>query len=304
MCIETIILTGIALASILAAIIVTGMSRRRERRQLNSIQMMLDLAIDGTFQEYVFDESLLSAVETRFAQYLAASSTITRNVSEEKNKIQELIADISHQTKTPIANILLYAQLLREQALPEESQTCVSALNDQAEKLQFLIESLVKMSRLETGILTLKPENAAIQPMLDSIREQVAHRAEEKAIVLTVEPTTAMARFDEKWTTEAVYNVVDNAVKYTPCGGRILIQTVEYELFCCINITDNGAGIPEEEQTKVFQRFYRSQTVGGAEGLGIGLYLTRQILSEEDGYIKLRSKPGRGTTFSVFLIKE
>ena len=130
MCTETIIFIGIAFLSILFAIIVMVVSHRQKRRQLDNIQRMLDFGINGTFQEHVFDESLLSSVEARFAQYLSVSSAITQNASEEKNKIQELIADISHQTKTPVSNILLYAQLLREQALPEESQSYVTALND------------------------------------------------------------------------------------------------------------------------------------------------------------------------------
>ena len=120
-----------------------------------TLNQMLDSALDGSFVEHRYDESLLSLVENRMNQYLSASSVSARNLSTEKEKIKELLADISHQTKTPLANILLYAQLLEEQELSKENMVCTTALIGQAEKLNFLIDSLVKLSRLETGVFTI-----------------------------------------------------------------------------------------------------------------------------------------------------
>lgn len=262
---------------------------------------MLTSAIDGSFSETAFDESLLSAVETKLAHYLSASAVSARNLQEEKDKIKELIADISHQTKTPIANILLYAQLLSEQELPEGSKPCVTALNAQAEKLSFLIGALVKTSRLEAGIFQLHPSSSGVQPMLHTVLTQIAHKAEEKGISVACAETDAAACMDVKWTGEAIYNILDNAVKYTPSGGSICISTATYPLFCRIDITDTGIGIAEEEQAKVFGRFYRSPSVSQEEGVGIGLYLARQIISGQGGYCKVSSKPGEGACFSVFL---
>ena len=104
------------------------------------------------------------------------------------------------------------------------------------------------------------------------------------------------------WTTEALANIVDNAVKYTE-HGTITISTVSYEMFARIDISDTGAGISESEQSKIFTRFYRSKNVREQEGVGIGLYLSRQIISGEGGYIKVASAPGKGSTFSIFLPK-
>ena len=291
----------IVAAAVLAALAAAVWSRRRTKRMLNSLDNMLDEAIRGEFREQNFDESLLSAVETKLAHYLEASVASARNLQEEKDKIKTLIADISHQTKTPVANILLYAQLLEEQELPEEGRTCVAALEGQAEKLRSLIEALVKISRLEAGILVLQPKAAPLAPMLESAVAQFVPKAAAKDIALTLEPTEVSAVFDPKWTEEAICNLLDNAVKYTPAGGSVTVSTISYEMFCRIDVTDTGPGIVEEEQAKVFQRFYRSPTVHETEGVGIGLYLARQIAEGQSGYIKVFSRPGQGARFSLYL---
>ena len=302
-------MTGAGYALLAGAILAAGAvvvwDRWRARRLLRRLEAMLDAAVQGTFLESGYDESLLSAVEARLAQYLSASAVSDRNLREEKEKIKTLIADISHQTKTPIANVLLYAQLLSEQDLPAESRACVEALEGQARKLQALIEALVKTSRLETGILALHPEPGSLGPMLEEAAAQMAPRAAEKGIALHLEPAAEMkAVFDPKWTGEAVCNLLDNAVKYTPSGGAVTVRARAYEMFCRIDVSDTGPGIPEEEQAKIFRRFYRASGAYQAEGVGIGLYLVRQIAQGQGGYVKVASRPGEGSTFSLFLPRE
>ncbi|AEG60912.1 sensor histidine kinase [Desulforamulus ruminis] len=291
----------IALAAILLCCIIVLFQRRNTKKIMKTLNQMLDSAIDGSFTEHSFDESLLSSVESRLNRYLTASAVSARNLTTEKEKIKELLADISHQTKTPIANILLYAQLLEEQAIPEESRDCIAALRGQAEKLSFLITALVKLSRLETGVLTLHPVSNTIAPMLDEVAAQFMPKAAQKEIRLTVDSTDADAVFDFKWTTEALCNLVDNAIKYTSSGGSIRIKVKVYDLFCRIDVADTGIGISEAEQAKIFARFYRSQSVCEQEGVGIGLYLTRQILAGQSGYIKVATSLGDGAVFSMFL---
>lgn len=296
-----IILLAVTVAAVAGALTVVIADRRKAKRILNQMNAMLTAAMDGSFSETVFDESLLSEVETKLAHYLSASAVSARNLETEKEKIKELIADISHQTKTPIANVLLYAELLSEQNLPVESRQCVEALQTQAEKLSFLIGSLVKTSRLETGVFQLHTKPAAIQPTLDAALEQIAPKASKKQIPISCAVTDVKACFDAKWTSEALYNILDNAVKYTPCGGFIAIETTIYSLFCRVDIRDTGIGIQEDEQARIFGRFYRSPTVSDAEGVGIGLYLARQIVTGQGGYIKVASAQGKGSCFSVFL---
>ena len=299
-----VLLFAIMMAVVFLFAVLALLERRSTKRMMRKLNKMLDCAIDGSFTEHTFDESLLSAVESRFNQYLAASSVSARNLAAEKEKIKELLADISHQTKTPIANILLFAQLLEEQTLPEASMTCVAALRGQAEKLNFLISSLVKLSRLETGVFTLHPAPNAIAPMLEEAAKQFMPKAAQKEILLVTNPTEACAIFDYKWTMEALCNLLDNAIKYTPTGGKIQLSAETYDLFCRINVADTGIGISEAEQAKVFSRFYRSASVSQQDGVGIGLYLTRQILIGQEGYVKVTSTPGSGSVFSMFLPRQ
>ena len=289
----------------LAALCFALWQRMRTKRTLRRLDEILAQAINGTFAAEQFDESQLSAIEARFAQYLSASAISARRVQEEKESVQALIGDITHQVRTPLANIRLYTQLLSEQSLNEQGRTCVCALDTQAEKLQALLDALVKTSRLETGILALHPVSAPLSPVISRAVEQYRPKAEAKQITLTVNPADGLtAVFDAKWTEEALCNLLDNAVKYTPSGGSVTLRASAYELFVRIDVSDTGCGISEEEQAKILGRFYRSGAVAQAPGVGIGLYLTRQILSHEGGYIKIISRKDRGSTFSMFLPRE
>lgn len=289
----------------LAVLFFAAWQRLETRRTLRRLEEMLSQAISGTFAAEQFDESRLSAIEARFAQYLSASAISARRVQEEKEAVKALIGDISHQVRTPLANIRLYTQLLAEQPLNAQGRTCVSALDAQAEKLQALLDALVKTSRLETGVLALHPESAALPPVISRAVEQYRPKAEAKRIALTAEPLDALtAVFDVKWTEEALCNLLDNAVKYTDAGGSVSIRAAAYELFVRIDVCDTGCGIAEEEQSKIFGRFYRSAAAAQEPGVGIGLYLTRQILAREGGYIKVSSQEGQGSIFSLFLPRE
>lgn len=274
----------------------------RMRQQTKKLDEMLDKAIDGSFTESCFDESQLSYIENKMWKYLSSSEISARKTAEEKSKIKTLIADISHQTKTPISNILLYSELLSECNLSDTEKDYANRIFSQSEKLSFLITSLVKLSRLETGIIALVPKEVEIAPMLRDIVVQAQAKAEEKGLSITLECGDEKAVFDEKWTNEAVWNIVDNALKYTD-KGDVKITVKEYEMFVCIEISDTGCGISESEQAQIFSRFYRSENTSSEEGVGIGLYLARQIVSAENGYIKVTSEVGKGSAFSVFLSK-
>lgn len=299
----TAIICPAAALTLTAAVLIVCINRYRTRKTLNTLEKMLDSAMDGSFSEDTFDESRLSRLETRFAHHLSASAISARKTAEEKDKIKTLIADISHQTKTPIANLLLYIELLEEEELSDSARSNVNALHNQTNKLRFLIDSLVKLSRLENGILSLSQKKEAIQPLLQNICEQYLPNAAAKGLTLHIPKTDSCAVFDAKWTAEALGNIVDNAIKYTQKGG-ITISVTEYEMFARIDIADTGIGIPEEEFSKIFSRFFRSENVKNSDGVGIGLFLARKIINEESGYIKVTSHFGQGSCFSVFLPKD
>ncbi len=238
---------------LLAALLAAGLALRERlasRKLLGRLERMLEQAMDGSFREEVFDESRLSALESSMVHWLGSCALSRQTLEGEKARMQSLLTDISHQIKTPAANVLLYAQLLTEESL--ESRACAAALEGQAEKLCALTEILSKLSRLETGILTLHPVPGEVDVLLSGAAAQFTRRAAEKGIELTVQPSGARAVFDPRWTGEAVCNLLDNAVKYTPWGGRVTVEASAYEIFCRIRVSDTGPGVPEAEQAKIF----------------------------------------------------
>ncbi len=249
-------------------------------------------------------------LESKLKHKLIRLSEITEGaVSEsrmEKDELQSLLSDISHQIKTPIANIKMYNNILIEREVSKEKQKEFLTLSNlQIEKLDFLMKSMIKMSRLENGVIQLKPKDNFIISIIANALAQINQKAEDKKISIEISCEEEIkAAFDEKWTEEAIFNVIDNAVKYTPRGGKISIEVEELEMYVAVSICDNGIGIDEEEQGRIFQRFYRSPMVQGEEGVGVGLALTREIILKEQGFMKIKSELGKGTKFSIYLPKK
>lgn len=297
----TYIIIGVLAVVLAVCILIYG--RRKDKELLTRLEDMLEKARNGTFDGGQIDETVLSSIENSMARFLEDSCLAGENLREQKGRIQTLISDISHQTATPISNILIYSQLLEELCQEQEEREYAAVVGRQAEKLKFLLDSLVKVSRLENGIIQTNPVLGSVGSLVEEVRAMGESKAAKKEISIETkgEDLPVTAYFDYRWTVEALYNLVDNAIKYTDSGGKIQIEVIPYTIFCRINVTDNGRGICEEDQAKIFQRFYRSKDVMEQEGVGLGLYLTREILKGERGYLKVSSKKGQGSTFSVFL---
>lgn len=283
------------------------------QKTLDRLDHMLDEAIAGTFEESDYDESKLSKVECKWKQFLGASVLSRENVEKEKNRVKELVSDISHQTKTPMANIRLYTELLKEKLkadelgleedeLRQESLKMLAEIDRQVEKLGFLIQSLTKMSRLESNIVEVKPKRQSISELLDAVIGDVLPKAGQKNVeIVNTYTGSGTAYYDRKWTKEALGNIVDNAVKYSPSGSRVVLTVTEYELYATVSVKDFGQGIRETDTARIFQRFYRAKEVHEEDGVGIGLYLAREIIRRENGYIKVKPGAGKGAEFILYL---
>jgi len=288
--------------------------KRRENLLLDTLQNMADQAMEGrkegTLAGIGISETKLSRLENSIRRCLDDSMAGKKMQEQQKKAIQGLISDIAHQTLTPVSNLKLYTQLLAEaQSLDttvmqqEETAGIIGTICEQTEKLDFLIQSLVKLSRMENGIISTRPQVSGVQGLLYKLVLEYKGKAQEKNITLELKemdmPVTAC--FDEKWTREALGNITDNAIKYTPAGGCITISVQEYSFFARIDIADNGPGIDEAEIPKIFSRFYRGYTAAEKPGTGIGLYIAKEIITAQNGYIKAVSGKEKGTVFSVFL---
>lgn len=271
--------------------------RRNEYEILNQ---MLDDAIAGTFEENCFDESELSKLQTKLMRYLSTASMSEKKIQEEKDNLKELITNISHQTKTPLTNILMYSELLTEVAATKQEKEYAGEVFVQGKKLESLIEALVKMSRLETGIFQYQKKETAYREIIHKAVEQALPKASEKNISILVRDVGRYSSYvDEKWVMEAVYNILDNGIKYSGEGTTVYIEEFSYEFFSGIRITDQGIGISEEEIPLLFGRFYRGKSAHDKEGIGVGLFLAREIVENNGGYIKVASQVGAGSRFDV-----
>lgn len=252
------------------------------------------------------EENLFYKINHRLARLYEVLRENRESISKERADLQELISDISHQVKTPISNLKMVNATLLEQPMPEEKRReFLQASSGQLEKLDFLMQAMIKTSRLETGVISLERK---VQPIYDTLAAALGGillNAERKNIHVSVDcPTDIVLAHDRKWTSEALFNILDNAVKYTPTGGDIQVSVQSWELYVKIDIMDSGKGIAENRQGMIFKRFYREEEVHDIEGIGIGLYLAREIVTMQGGYIKVTSTVGRGSTFSVLLPHE
>ena len=249
------------------------------------------------------EETQFSRISHRLEQLYNIMQKTRCKVAEEKSELQSLISDISHQTKTPIANLKMINETLLTRCMTEEKQKeFLQATGNQLNKLDFLVQAMVKTSRLETGVITLEKKDCPISDTLAAAINGVLAQIEVKQIFFSVNcPDDLNVAHDSRWTTEALFNLLDNAVKYTPVNGCIRVDVQQWEMYLKIDVADTGRGIPESEYAKIFKRFYREDVVHNIDGIGIGLYLAREIITMQGGYIKLTSQVGVGSTFSVFL---
>ena len=265
-----------------------------------TIDNMLDGAVPPQSYE---EEDLFYKINYRLTRLYEVLRENRENIAKERADLQELISDISHQVKTPISNLKMVNATLLEQPVPEEKRhEFLMASGGQLEKLDFLMQAMIKTSRLETGVISL---DRKVQPLYDTLAAALGGillNAERKNIHVSVDcPSDIVLAHDRKWTSEALFNILDNAVKYTPADGNIQVSVQNWEFYVKIDITDSGKGIAENRQGRIFKRFYREEEVHDIEGIGIGLYLAREIVTMQGGYIKVTSAAGKGSTFSVFL---
>lgn len=278
-------------------------TKKEARLFAEKMEDALDAIVTG--KEWTIEGELEDSLWGRTGTQLAKARNVFRKKEEEsvreKERVKGLISDISHQTRTPVANIKLYLELLGDEKLSQNGQEFLEKIQGQMEKIDFLMQSMVKMSRIETGILQIHKEDKNLYETIRHAVASVVPEAAQKKIALYVDYEEEMfIRHDSKWTEEAIYNVLDNALKYTESGGKIHIQAERQELFVKLSISDTGKGIAPERQAEIFTRFYREPEVHDKPGVGIGLYLARTIMELQKGYIEVQSEVGRGASFRLY----
>lgn len=302
-------LTGtVALMEILFLTMAYLMNRNQEQYLRETAQALCDLihSISEPGDQLIFsdtEDTLLSKLQSQVMKLTNVLKIQHQAALSEKEAIKSLISDISHQLKTPMSTLKMYGEFLQdESASPEDKKEYLQMLQESLSKLEFLTDSLIKMSRLESHIIQMKPQAADMNDTILNVIMQCFQKAKEKntTIAFQVSDTPMLLYHDVRWTEEAIFNMLDNAIKYSPAQSKITLELQCYDLFCKLDIKDNSAAIPETEQPKIFQRFYRGSSSVGKDGFGIGLYLSRKIITDQGGYIKVTSEAGYNV-FSIFM---
>ena len=248
-------------------------------------------------------ETQLARISHRLLRLYQIMQDNQRKVDEERQELQSLVSDISHQVKTPVSNLKMVTDTLLSRPVSDAERTdLICGIRNQTDKLDFLFQALVKTSRLETGVIRLEKKSCKLFDTVAQAMSGIVYAAEKKKIAVSVDcPEHLTLSHDSKWTAEALFNLLDNAVKYTPSCGKIAVSVLQWEMYVEIRVKDTGKGISESNQATIFRRFYREEEVHEQQGVGIGLYLARQIVMQQGGYIKVASTPGQGSVFSIML---
>lgn len=248
------------------------------------------------------DDTYISQIYHQLNRLYDVLQTQQSSIEKEKSKVQSFVSDISHQLKTPLTNLHLLQEALKHPGISlGEYQDYLEKQGKQIDKIDFLIRELLKTSQLENGLIQIHLREASISQTILSALEGILVAAEKKEIEVYYDNTTDyIVRHDPKWTSEALFNVMENAVKYTPRNGKLTILLNMTEKYIKISIKDTGIGIPPADLSNIFVRFWRGDT-NISEGNGIGLYLCKQIITLQHGYILVNSTVNSGSEFEIFL---
>ncbi len=218
-----------------------------------------------------------------------------------KEFLRRTISDISHQLKTPIAALNIYNGILQQETADAATVREFTSLSEQElDRIESLVQSLLKMARLDAGAITLERSPENVFDLLEHIKRQYSFRAEQegKEIALEGDEQTVFS-CDRTWLAEAIGNLVKNALDHTAQGDRILVRWQQSPCLTQITVEDTGSGIHSEDLYHIFKRFYRSRFSKDTQGVGLGLPLAKSIVEAHQGSIEVHSKLGQGTAFTI-----
>lgn len=242
-------------------------------------------------------------LEEKIFQVIKKFEYTAEKHTKEQKTAAELMSNISHQIKTPLSALSLHLELASDDSLTlDERAEELSECRGQMERLKFLSESLFKIARLESGLISVRKTNADIVETVMSAVNIHQNAMLSKGLELLLQlPHSLMLPHDPIWTKEAVFNLLDNAVKYTG-EGKITVSLEKGAIYTQLDIIDTGIGVSPEDYAKIFTRFYRARysETERTEGTGLGLTIAREILRQQGGNITVSSVRGKGSIFTIF----
>lgn len=275
----------------------------QKKHIVERISVELEKLIGGQpLQMPLSEDTLPAKVQHQIIRLSDKMRGSEEKLSRERDEIKELITEIAHQLRNPLANMESYIDLLKDEDCSRDDRLFyLAAIESAEERIRFLTESFIKMARLESRIIQIKKESRALKDTILQSILQAGPEAEAKGIAIKLHMEQDLEiDHDPNWLGEAVYNLLDNSVKYSPENAVIDISVTTNEMFTQISVRDYGMGIEAEEENLIFKRFYRGKKVTVQEGFGLGLYLAREIIMDHDGFMKAKREK-KGMTISIYL---
>lgn len=303
------------LAAILVSVLAV-ISYRKEKKEkeeifaeLVDISEMLEILLQKKTFSYTVTgkDTLFEKIVTQIQRLYEISSGNQKILEKERDDTKQLLAEISHQLRTPLANMETYLALLEENEISnEEKRGYVKSIESAEEKIKFLVEKFMLAARMENRIIQIHKYNVNLKETVAEAVFQVYKKAEKKRIYIEVEEKTDRENkcvpHDKNWICESIYNLLDNSIKYSPEGSKITVSIKDNEMFTEISVEDEGIGIDPEDSNKIFQLYYRGENATKQDGFGMGLFITREIVKKHEGFIRVKQKE-TGLIMSIFLPK-
>lgn len=248
------------------------------------------------------EEGELSILRTNIYKATSLLSYQKELLTEDKIRLANAIADISHQLKTPLTSMLVMNDLLKCEDNSAKREEFLTTQGNQLDRMNWLIQTLLKLSKLDAGTIELKKEEISAKELVTSVLKPFEIQMELKNIETKVITTDITFNCDKNWTIEAIQNIIKNCYEHMESGGVLSIETEDTNLFSSIKISDTGSGIAKEDLPHIFERFYKGKN-SGKDSVGIGLALSNTIIEDQHGEIRVSSTEGVGTTFDIRFYK-
>ena len=275
---------------------------KKRFKRISELNEYLSAVCSGNLDLDIPDnsEGELSILKNNLYKIIATLRFQNDKLSQDKLYLADSMTDISHQLKTPLTSMMVMSDILKDEQSAEKRSDFVDIIQTQLEKMRWLVQNLLKLSKLDAGTVEIKRESLSAAEILENSAKAFLVSFDLREIDFSVDGVDFDFIGDDGWITEAISNIIKNALEHIPCGGKITVTLSKTALFGMIEISDNGCGMDEEDLRHIFERFYRGKN-SSTESVGIGLALTKAIVESHNGKIEAASEPGKGTTFKIFL---
>lgn len=277
---------------------------KQRYRKMEELNDYLSEVCSGNYELAVNDnaEGELSILKNNLYKVMILLRTASEDAKKDKLYLADSLADISHQLKTPLTSMMIITEVLQEEKDEEKRAGFIRIIEEQLEKMKWLITTLLKLSKLDADTADFNMKSLNCADIIDRSINPFLVQAEIRKIKISKHVNPFIFTGDENWSVEALENIIKNCLEHTSDGGTLNINTNSTTIYNEIEISDNGSGIAKEDLPHIFERFYHGKN-SSAESVGIGLALSKAVFSKENANIDVKSKEGIGTKFTIRFYK-